>query len=230
MEQDFFVCWMKAKQKGSNRARLVSRLNPDLARIGAWVVQVWLQQHNMGLFGWAVIPGVVEMRFCLVQWFSGCVWLLVRALTLSEICIVTTCDRTRYKHTRVPRSHSFAHHSQLSPLSSPSRLPFAFPLLPQNRCRRATPPAPMSDNSAAADAMPVRRALQRCSGGPGCPCASHSSSAARSPPSGSPSRSRSASTENTNSGDSVNDSGSYRLTDSEVCADFPLRPPPYGLL
>ncbi|XP_066373396.1 uncharacterized protein [Miscanthus floridulus] len=77
----------------------------------------------------------------------------------------------------------------------------------------------MSDNSAAADAMPVRRALQRCSSGPGCPCASHSddsSSAARSPPSGSPSRSRSASTENTNSGDSINDNGSYRFTDSEV--------------
>ncbi|XP_066373391.1 uncharacterized protein [Miscanthus floridulus] len=83
----------------------------------------------------------------------------------------------------------------------------------------------MSDNSAAADAMPVRRALQRCSSGPGCPCASHSddsSSAARSPPSGSPSRSRSASTENTNSGDSINDNGSYRFTDSESGKDvFP---------
>ncbi|CAD6205559.1 unnamed protein product [Miscanthus lutarioriparius] len=76
----------------------------------------------------------------------------------------------------------------------------------------------MSDNSAVVDAMPMRRALQRCSGGPGCPCASHSgdsSSATRSPPSGSPSRSQSASTENTNSGDSINDSGSYRFTDSE---------------
>ncbi|XP_066373387.1 uncharacterized protein [Miscanthus floridulus] len=81
----------------------------------------------------------------------------------------------------------------------------------------------MSDNSAAADAMPVRRALQRCSSGPGCPCASHSddsSSAARSPPSGSPSRSRSASTENTNSGDSINDNGSYRFTDSEIKRAF----------
>jgi hypothetical protein len=44
-------------------------------------------------------------------------------------------------------------------------------------------------HAAAAEAMPVRQALQRCSGDPRCPCAS--SSAAHSPPLGSPSRSRS---------------------------------------